>query len=90
MLGKGVASMRKKRRIDIGKSVDNDLNSFNPSLAGLFENLSIQIWVVREMVSKLPTRLEESSTSCSSYFSQSDYDSFLHYQRTQEATIFSL
>lgn len=54
MLGKGVASKNKKRKIDLGKLVEDDIDPCRPSSAGLFEEFSSEIWIIQDLVSKLP------------------------------------
>lgn len=57
--------------------MDYDLNSCKWSLAELLDKLSSQMWIVRDLVSKLPTGSGESLAGHSFYVSQSDYDRLL-------------
>lgn len=49
-----------------------------------------QMQMMRELVSKLPQGVDESSTSRHSYITQSDYNIFVEDQKAHEATIFKL
>lgn len=87
MHGAGTTSNRKNRQIDLGKSVDDDLNYCRLSSVGQFEELSSHMYVVHEFVSKFLIRSGESSTGRHSYVYQGNFDKFLQDQKVQDATI---
>ncbi|KAF3645625.1 hypothetical protein FXO38_19562 [Capsicum annuum] len=52
--GKGAPGQRKKRKMNSGKSAQQDTDSCRPSSANAFDDISIQIQGVRELLSRLP------------------------------------
>ncbi|KAF3683306.1 hypothetical protein FXO37_01933 [Capsicum annuum] len=77
----------KKRKIDLGKSIDKDTNSCRPSTVRLFEEISIEIRVIKELVSRFPTGIGGSSTTLHSCVAQTNYERFLANQQEQGDTI---
>lgn len=67
----------KKRKINLGKSTDEDIDSCRTSIIGLFKEISIDMGAIRELVSRLPTGLGAPSISCHSYVAQTHYEWFL-------------
>lgn len=59
----GVPSKNKKKKIDLGKSVDDDIDPCWPFIAGSFDKLSNEIRSIRELIFGLLTGLEEPSTN---------------------------
>lgn len=87
MHGEGTTSKSRKRKIQLGKSMDDELNVCRPFSAGLFEEISSHMRIVKELVSKLPQGPSESSTNPYSYVIQSDYDKLLEDKKAQWSTI---
>lgn len=75
----------KKRKIDLGKSIDKDRYSCRPSTTVQFEEISIEIKVINDFVAGYPTRLGESNTTY--YIAQSDYEKCMKDQKKLGATI---
>lgn len=72
----GSLSKEKERKVDLGMSVDDKINSYRPFLVGSFEENSSEMRLVLELVSRLPTWLGQSFIACHSYIAQNNYERF--------------
>ncbi|KAF3623054.1 hypothetical protein FXO37_32057 [Capsicum annuum] len=77
----------KKRKIDLGKSIHKDIDSCRPSTSSPFEEISIEIRAIRELVSGCPLGPRVSSTAGHSYVAQTNYERFLADQMEKGASI---
>lgn len=89
-LGEVAPSQSKKRKVDSGISTQEDtdscmLSSFNP-----LDDISGQIWVVQELLSRLPHGTGDFSTAYHSYMAQSDYEIYQVEKKKLGAKVSSL
>lgn len=75
--GEVAPSKSKKKKVNLVKSADDDIDSYWPSIEGLFEKLSSEIKVIRELVPRFPTGPRELSTTRHFYVEQTIYMRFL-------------
>lgn len=75
--GEGVLGKSNKRKVDLGRSVDDNVNSCRQSVIGPIDEISVKMRAIKELVSKPPQEPEESSTIGHSYIAWSDYEKFL-------------
>ncbi|KAF3655452.1 hypothetical protein FXO37_15941 [Capsicum annuum] len=85
--GEGAPGKSKKRKINLGKSIDEDRGPCGTSIIGLFKKILVEMGVIKELVDGLPQGPAESSTTNHSYFSQYNYEKYLNDQKKHEATI---
>ncbi|KAF3628348.1 60S ribosomal protein L23 [Capsicum annuum] len=71
----------KKRKIDLSKSIDKDVGSYRPYISASFEEISVKMMTIRELMSGLPIGPGGSSTTCYSYVAQTDYERVLEDQQ---------
>lgn len=53
----------KKRNVDLGISINDEIYSSRPSIPGLFEEISSEMSAIREIMSGLPMGPGDSSTA---------------------------
>lgn len=83
MHSQGAPSKRKKK-IDLGKSVDDDIDPCWPFIAGSFDKLSNEIRSIRELIFGLLTGLEEPSTNRHRKLHRLTMIDFQHIRRSME------
>lgn len=84
--GEDVHGKRKKRMIDLGKSIDKDADSCRPSIIGPLEEILMEMRKIKELVYGLTIVPGEPFTICYSYIAQSDYKKCIKVQKKQGAT----
>lgn len=52
--GKVASAKTKKRKINLCKSIDEDTKSCMPSILGPFEEIMVEIWLIKKLESQLP------------------------------------
>lgn len=77
MQGEGALGKKNKKKFDLGRSVEDDVDSYMPSAIGPFDEILGKMIEIKELVYKLPQRLGESSTTHRSYVARSDYKIYL-------------
>lgn len=70
----GAPSQTKNRKFDMGKSTAEEPKSCRPSLKIPFDAISSNIYVIRELMSRIPQGSREFSTSRHLYIAWSDYE----------------
>ncbi|KAH0722620.1 hypothetical protein KY290_005270 [Solanum tuberosum] len=91
MRGKGTVVKIKKRKVDSDKSmhiVKDD--SPTPPIVVPFESLTSELWILKELVTRLLQRSSDSSSGPVSYFLQSEFHAYLKDQRKQKAQLANL
>lgn len=76
-----------KRKVDLERSVEDDVDSYRPSTAGPIDEISFDMRVIKELVSKFPQGLGESSTNGHSYVARSNYEKLLKGYKKKGATV---
>lgn len=83
----GAISKFKNWKIDLGKSMKNDIDPCQPSASGPFEEITSEMRAIRDLMARLAIGLGEPSTTHHFYVAQTDYKRFLANQKELGATI---
>lgn len=65
----------------MGRLVENDIDSYRTSTTGSIDEISVKIRAIKELLPKLPKGQGETSTTCYSYVTWSDYEKYVKDQR---------